>query len=90
MKNYQIVKNYQMKKSYQWNNATLRKKSQLYGRLSLVFGFIALIVWMLLREASTVWLLVLLLGVVVCYGLSEWILAKDKRLKPKDKQETQL
>ncbi len=72
-------------KKYKWNDATLRKKSQLYSRLSWVFTTIALIVCLLLRDASVWWLLLFLIGVVVCYLLSGRVLAKDKQLKPKQK-----
>ena len=72
-------------KKYQWNDVKLRKRSQLYGRLSLVFAAIALIVWFLLRDASALWLLALLIGVIVCYVLVGRVQNKDKQLKPKEK-----
>ena len=70
-------------KKYQWNDAKLQKDSNLYFRLSLGLGVLALIV--LYLDASVWWLLLLLIGVVMCFVLEGRVKDKDKQLKPKEK-----
>jgi len=68
-------------KKYQWFDATLRKKSQLYDRLTLVFAGLTLVcLYFVPGDAKAVNLLFLALAFVMLW-LSWTAQSQDKRLR---------
>ncbi len=69
---------------YQWNDTNLKKKSQVYDWLMIIFAAVALIVWKWLSFLPEFMLLGLLGGAVVCFTLSWRAKSQDTRLRTKN------